>query len=286
MNSSSAPPSTATPTHDPFMLGTTSGQRSAEIIAALRSVRVPTPVHIALVHPSSRLLARLLIRLMGRSAQMFNFIPTRQDAMTTLAKRFLPTMQPDALVVELAAGLAARGLALARTFPRLQVVEIDLPDVVQVKRERLRQAKIAVPDNLRWLGANLSTTPLSDILPAQAASLFISEGLFLYLSHRIIEELIGSLYMRLAPHGVLLVELMYRKPMQAIIANLGWAARLGRRQLGAFEGWFEDEQQAINMFTRVGYSQIQIHRLTQLADELQLPRPIPDVSFLLVAKKA
>jgi len=49
----------------------------------------------------------------------------------------------------------------------LQVIEIDLPDVIQEKQKRLEKGGISIPPNILWKSADLGVQPLNAVLEGQ-----------------------------------------------------------------------------------------------------------------------
>jgi O-methyltransferase involved in polyketide biosynthesis len=88
-------------------------------------------------------------------------------------------------VIEIASGLSRRGVSMSAK-PSLRYTEIDLPEMVNRKRELLGrtpagQAALA-RENLRLLASDVATTPLDRLVEPGAALFVIAEGLFMYLN--------------------------------------------------------------------------------------------------------
>ena len=88
-------------------------------------------------------------------------------------------------------GFDLLGVRAAKRWPELTCVEIDHPDTQMAKRRGLEA--LGHPANLHLAAADLSNTPLSDVMSklsedqawrTDAPALFIAEGLFMYLRRR------------------------------------------------------------------------------------------------------
>lgn len=94
----------------------------------------------------------------------------------------LARLRPDA-VIEIGAGLSPRGVAYAEHHRGVDYVEIDLPDIVELKRRLMRHRD--VPDNYRQIGADVERVAFEEILEGErlrrARLVVISEGLMPYL---------------------------------------------------------------------------------------------------------
>jgi O-methyltransferase involved in polyketide biosynthesis len=91
----------------------------------------------------------------------------------------------DRHVIELAAGLSRRGAA-ATIDPKVQYTELDLPRVVQHKRELLQRsdegrAVLARP-GLRLVEADVETVGLEPFVHRGEPVFVIAEGLMMYLA--------------------------------------------------------------------------------------------------------
>src|SRR5688572_15475777 len=101
-NTMSSP--TAAQTPDTFGLGTTQGQRSAEMVAAFRAEMAPTPETKALVSMKGRITAGVVMRLARSKLTMFNFIVARPAAFKVIIENNIPKNKADITIVEIAAG--------------------------------------------------------------------------------------------------------------------------------------------------------------------------------------
>jgi O-methyltransferase involved in polyketide biosynthesis len=104
--------------------------------------------------------------------------------------RLLERERP-AIVLELAAGLSARGLR-ASADPGVRYVEVDRAEVVARKQALLERAALARA-NLRLHAGDVADAPLAELVPPPPAPLLvIAEGLLMYLD----EGAAGRLFAR------------------------------------------------------------------------------------------
>jgi O-methyltransferase involved in polyketide biosynthesis len=206
--------------------------------------------------------------------------------MTEIARRALPAAPAPITMIELAAGFAPRGVQLARNLPQAQVIEIDLPDVIEAKQTRLSQIpESTIPPNLRWIAADITQTPLSSLITPNSADVVIAEGLLMYLSPETIVRVASDVYTCLRPGGVFVADLIYRDGLQGVLAGSRWMAPLAMRQIGTFRGLVDNAQDAQQLFQPAGYNPVDVHFLSAIATELHLELPIPDVMLLAVGHK-
>lgn len=118
-----------------------------------------------------------------------------------LRKRYLEEVARDALkdgvrqVVAFGAGFDTLLLRLHETFPTAQFIEIDHPATQEIKIRTVARYNLS-KDNLRFIGLDLARTSfdpglLSSICsPSGAKTLFIAEGVLMYLEQEAVERLL------------------------------------------------------------------------------------------------
>lgn len=271
---------TAAPSHDSLMLGRTSGQRGAEILAGLRAELLPSPETNALAKFSGRLTARLVMTI-EKSQAALNYIAVRPSSLTGLARPFL-TDKSAPVIVDIACGFSPRGMLLAREFPNASIIEIDLPDVVNDKRERLtRSREVKMPQNIRWIGADLGRRALNEVLDNHQADVVIAEGLTAYFSHEDNVRIGQHVRASLKEGGAFIADYPQREGM----ANAQKATRFFSRQAGEYLGIMDNEEQLKKVLQDAGYSKVELYVASQCADMFKLPRPVLDFSYFVVATK-
>jgi O-methyltransferase involved in polyketide biosynthesis len=264
---------------DPLGLGRTAGQRGAEIIAGIRAELMRTPETQALSKLSGRLTAKTMMALEREG--MFNYIPARFESMTQLALHLAP-FSSGLVLTEVAAGFSPRGIHLARRIPEAQVLEIDLADVILEKRRRLeRHPEILVPRNLHWRAADLSQQALSEVLNSKLVDVIIAEELLLYFPLQEGMQLLTHSLRSLKRNGVLLCSIGF----QPGIEQAQRAARFFNRQVGGFRGTVYTENEATRLFRDAGYTDIEVHRISKLAQQMKLIDVPADIELVVVARR-
>jgi len=92
-------------------------------------------------------------------------------------------------LVVLGAGLDT--FAYRNPYPGLRVVEVDHADTQAWKRERLAEARIAVPETLRYVALDLETETLADRLTVAERTFFLWLGVVPYLTRAGFDETLG-----------------------------------------------------------------------------------------------
>jgi O-methyltransferase involved in polyketide biosynthesis len=270
-----------TTSQDILGLGRTSGQRTAEVFAGLRAELMPIPETAALARLSGRIAARLMIALSGK--KILNFVPVRTDSFAGLIKQQLGSNTDGKILAEIAPGFSPRGLKLAKEMPGLQVIEIDLPDVIEEKRKRLQNGQITVPSNMTWKSADLGVQPLSEILNHKQVDIVTAEGLMAYFPYEDITRIARNVYQSLKPGGVFIADLGY---MQAqAVQEASRIVQMFRRYTSSTPGAVYDEETAYKLFRDAGYENVELYHMAQTAEMFDLPRPVSDVAFFMVCHR-
>lgn len=262
-------------------MGNTAGQRTAEVFAGLRAELMRSPETSALARLSGRILARIITSL--GSKKILNFVPVRLESFAGLIRQEFGTHTAGKVLVEIAAGFSPRGLLLARAMPEIQVIEIDLPDVVQEKRKRLENGKIAIPPNITWKSADLGVQPLSEVLDQQRVDVVTAEGLMPYFEFPDITRIAQQVYQSLNPGGVLIADLGFIDSQGYQEAHA--VVQIFRRYTSSTPGSVNDEQTAYRLFHEAGYENVELYRMPQTAAMFNLPQPVSDILFFMVAKR-
>jgi methyltransferase (TIGR00027 family) len=92
-------------------------------------------------------------------------------------------------LVVLGAGLDTFGYR--NPYPGLRVVEVDHPDTQAWKRDRLADARIGVPETLRYVALNFETETLADRLTVGDRTFFLWLGVVPYLTRAGFDETLG-----------------------------------------------------------------------------------------------
>ncbi|MFZ6026177.1 MAG: class I SAM-dependent methyltransferase [Chloroflexota bacterium] len=276
---------TSKPSWDWLRLGRTAGMRSAEIVAGLRTLPLASTKDEALSTPMGRWFAHLLINLTNDAASI-NATSGRHICMTHLALQALNHGSSPRVIVELAAGFSARGLQLAQAFPQADVIEVDLPDVVEAKSARIaRLTGGNLPGNLRWVSADLSTVQLEQVLGVQKVDLVIAEGVLPYFPPALITQVAVSVQQNLVENGRFIADVISTQGWRETENKSKLAVWLLKRQIGKFKGKAEESAQARQWFEEAGYRKVTAYPLCELAAKFVPNLPVADVSFIVEAHK-
>ena len=128
--------------------------------------------------------ARATINLNPQQYAGFFYVNARTahiDAMLLRAAREGATQ-----VVVLGAGFDSRAYRFAASQPQLRFFEVDLPDTLAAKKQRVETLLGALPRYVRYAGIDFDHQRLEDVLPAagysaRARTLFILEGVSMYI---------------------------------------------------------------------------------------------------------
>jgi O-methyltransferase involved in polyketide biosynthesis len=253
-------------------------------MAGIRAEIRPSPITIALSRTSGRIAARLMRAIaIGVPVGTINFLSVRSGGITALLREALQEIHDDLCIVELAAGFSPRGVELAQALPHAEVIEVDLPDVIQEKKKRLEKMRpFVLPSNLYWREADLGRTPLSEVLEGKMAHAVATEGLLPYFPPEKIVHIVKSIRLNLKPGGVLVCDMAWKKGIHAG----GEGSRYLSRQAGAFLGAMETPEQGCSLLTQAGYTDVSFHLPTVLAAKYDLPRPVSDLQFIVVGRNA
>lgn len=278
-------PSTSQRTRNWLQLGHTAGQRAAEIVAGIRANTFPSPEAEGLSTPNGRRFARLLTWINGDAA-VSNATGGRHLCLTHLAEEVLNAQQTPKIIVELAAGFSGRGLQLARRFPQARVFEVDLPDVVAVKRSRVEKlTQGAMPSNLQWISANLEEVGLATVMGAETVDLVIAEGLLPYFSPDTIVQIAASVRESLSRQGAMITDIVSSRGWSEVETKSAFATWMLKRQVGKFKAKMDSKDMAQGLFKQAGYSRVQVYSLQEMASQILPNLPMADVSFLITAHK-
>lgn len=250
-------------------LGYTQEQRGSAIQAGARAEVTPSPLTWALSTTSARIAARLLITA-GLSGSLLAYPVFRPRGVGLLYKRALPPDVAHPLLVDPAGGYTPQNIWLAEDLPHAQIVEIDVPEVIEDKLRRLRRtANLSLPPNIEFVPADLSQMTLEQALSGRRPH--VIEALGTYLPHADYVTVLRYLRDIIAPEG-----------QGAVIANFVWQPgiramtrfrRLYQVQVGDLPGQVNSEDEARALFRQAGYEHIEIAYFPDLARELGYTEP-------------
>ena len=181
-------------------------------------------------------------------------------------------------IIELAAGLAPRGVNFARSNPDIQYVELDLPGVIKEKRAVIADLGIGTPPNLRIEEGD--ALKASDM--AKAASSFsknkpvaiVNEGLLRYLNFDEKTEVARNVHALLIEFGGAWItpDISLRSALsREDEASGGHIQSLAQTTgIDVSQNVFEDESHARDFFEALGFK-IERHSFLEVSDQLVSP---------------
>ncbi|MGC9599586.1 MAG: class I SAM-dependent methyltransferase [Minisyncoccia bacterium] len=215
------------------------------------------------------------------SAKRFNFAP-QFEARYKLINRLLKENKTNQ-ILELAAGLAGRGLAMAEEDPSLQYVEVDLPAMAAHKRRMLQnlfaKGKAKPQSNLHVEDGNAldenSLFAATRYFKDEPISV-VNEGLLRYLTldeKKIVAENVCSLLQKFG--GVWITSDITTKKVLAYeeerTDNLARVKAMAGIDVEANR--FEDQDAAQKFFEDLGFS-VERHSFLEAANELVSPKKL------------
>lgn len=169
---------------------------------------MPTPLTRALSSISGRVMARTISALSG-DERLINYTVFRLIGMKALINEALPPEESQPYVLNPICGYSALLLMLAAEMPHLHAIEIDLPQVIDDKIQRLRRAHdYTIPTNIEWFGRHLDDSPLGDILAGRLMDAIVA--LPAYIKGQEFVDVLKYLRQHLKPGGVIVASFPWR----------------------------------------------------------------------------
>lgn len=258
-----------------WVLGYNQQQRGSELQAGARAQLIPSPLTHALSSLQGRMAARTMNMLfVGHLINVLNYAGFRPYAMMEAVRIALRGLnEPRPLVVDPMAGYSPQFIWLAEEMPDVEFLEIDHPDVINDKRERLKGFDL--PPNFRMQGADLSKYALHDVL-ARRPSVVLALGT--YVSHADYQQLLGYLKHVLVDEGRVIGAFPYARGIE----NLQTNSRIFARFAGNPVGMAEDKRQVAEIFQNSGYQVNVVYHFAEMAKQLNKPEPA-DIELLAIA---
>ena len=199
----------------------------------------------------------------------------------------LINIYPDLQVVEIAAGLSPRGWGFRKKYPNLHYIEVDLPDMAEVKKSALAQAE--QPD-AKVLAVDLFSPQLKDLfgtLDAEKPVVIISEGLINYFTKDSLHALWTSFsnYGKAFPHFYYLTDL-YPEPTQHKLAKLIWQSSklLKFMSRSAFGFHFQTPSEVKGFIESTGFSEVKVQQPSQTNQQQDTQQHLGDLVWFIQAK--
>lgn len=181
-------------------------------------------------------------------------------------------------VIELASGVATHGINLTLKNPKLNYVEIDLPDVIRKKLAIINELGIGLPANLTIKeGDALSSEDINEALKQFIETkplAIVNEGLMRYLTFNEKNVLAKSVRKILKKYGGVWItpDISLRQALsrEDAVAN-GHTQRLKETTgIDIDKNVFEDERHAKDFFEDLGFS-VERHSFLEVTDQLVSP---------------
>jgi O-methyltransferase involved in polyketide biosynthesis len=203
-------------------------------------------------------------------------------------------------VIELAAGLSARGLRSCRdpeSLPGLKrYLELDLPHVIAHKRRLYQlsagEGEPALPERLCWRGLDVTGLALSSLFERPRATterrLLIAEGLMMYLDAPAQRALWREALKALEGGGVLVFDLVpsVEQPPPGLFGRL-LGALMARFTGGAtFTVDQRGREELCHELHELGFAEVKIYDTAELAHERGLPHPEAHTQQLIFEARA
>lgn len=181
-------------------------------------------------------------------------------------------------VIELASGIAPRGMSTAMARPEINYVELDLPGVMSEKEAIFSRLQLPKPANLHFVAGNaLSsedvTSAATDFSPNKPVAV-VNEGLMRYLTFPEKTVLAQNIYSLLETYGGVWItpDISLRSALaREDNAAKGHTDSLKRTTgIDVSQNVFEDVAQAQRFFENLGFA-VEQHRFLEVSDELVSP---------------
>ncbi len=256
---------------------------TAEIVAALRTHWTDAPEAKALSTFTGQMLAGIFERLAPESVR--NIGLARERGMDYLVDKHLGNGEGK-IFVDLACGFSARGVLLAKAFPALTVIEIDLKNIISQKKTRYNRGKIDIPSNHEFIAADLKAVNLTDALSGRKADIVMARGLFIYFKEPDIRHASAHILTGLKPGGRFIADMVL-----ASKEELSPFQRIGdffqhQTHSDARVGRIETLEDGITLFKEIGYAHVDGYRFSDLEAVANLPTPNTNMMLMVDAQAA
>lgn len=255
-----------------WVFGHTQKQGGSVLQAGGRAILTPSKVTLALSTMKGRMSARTMLA-MGVNKQLMNYAAFRPYAMNEAVKRHLPKDVSFPTIVDPAGGYGPQFLWLADAYPNVQCIEIDKPEIIADKQKRLKD--IPLPQNLKFIEADLEATHIHEVLAEQTVHVMIA--LAAYVPSYVFTQLLNYLK-QFMPTGASVVASF---PYASGVENLAQDSLLFRKLAGEPDGMIEKTSEVEVMFENAGYQSVTFYKFSELAEELGKPTPA-DIEIIAV----
>lgn len=257
-----------------WVLGYNQKQGGSILQAGARALLIPSALIRALSTPQGRIAAQTLT-MMGLSKGIENYAAFRPYAIMEVIRRHLPKEIENPVILDPTTGYGAEYIWLSAEYPEATFIEMDRPDVIRDKLERLRN--FTLPSNVIFEGANLNEIPLHKALNGRQVDLIV-----LLASYVRGDDFVDNLrYLRtfLQTGTVVIAPFPYRLG----INELSKANILFRRFATQPTGTVQTLDEIHDIFRRADYHDTTVYTFSQLAEDVGKPIPI-DVEVIAAAR--
>jgi O-methyltransferase involved in polyketide biosynthesis len=212
---------------------------------------------------------------MGVSEKLMNYAALRPYAIMEVIRRHFPASIEHPVILDPTTGYGAEYIWLAEEFPQAEFIEMDRPDTIQNKVNRLKDFRL--PKNLKFEGADLASRPLDEVLQGRRIDMMVVLGTYAQAKE------FGSLllYLRsILPAGSLVIVPFPFKPGVIEMANMN---AIFRRFAAPPAGAVQNKAEAEDIFHRAGYRDITAYTFAELARDLGKPEPF-DIELIAVGR--
>jgi hypothetical protein len=261
------------------LFGLIQESRGSDLQAGARAELCPSPLTLALGSMMGRIAAQTMIYLVNSQAAV-NFTAARIPLSQAAMIRAIPAGREQPILADIATAYSPLSVQLAHALPHATIVEMDRPDVIRKRMQRLQRGNIDMPANLRTFSADLRHVPLEQAFEGLRPDVIEITGAYLNPAQltRISEHVCDVL----TPGGALICYL----PWRAGLAEVQTAMRFFKRQVSDMPGAMSSERAIIDTFTEAGFVAVRIDYPSQLAETLGVKTPVLDVEVLVTCRKA
>lgn len=180
-------------------------------------------------------------------------------------------------IIEIAAGFSPRG-SMASANSRIHYYEVDLPDVVALKKKQLQANPIGravlARNNFNLLSGDITQLDFAAAFPARR-SFVITEGLMMYFGRAVQQQIWQKIAAYLARHGGEYVFDYIPLPDEPPRSALGaWLSRLKDRWLAKSPTYAYDERsraQVADDLRAAGFRHVEVYDSAEIARAWKLP---------------
>jgi methyltransferase (TIGR00027 family) len=237
------------------------------LVRAIEASRPPDkrisydPIARALVNPISVFLSKLVIdsgiydRFFAPGVGAIEFITARERYIDVFLKACLSEGLDQ--VVILGAGFDTRAYRVAR-IEQTRVFEVDHPTTQEVKLKRLKKVIDPLPDHVTFIPVDVDTDTLAERLLAssyneQGKTLFIWQGLTMYLTPKGIDSSLAFITNHSGPDSAVIFDYFYNETLRDMRMK---TTRRITRAIGERLIFGIDEGQVEPFLTRRGFRDV------------------------------